>query len=125
MLAAGNPVSDVPMAARGSQCHPCRRRPVSAGNRGPIMFTMRISNILSTQVAHGESYQGEDWERTFLRLMRGALSPGGAPRHVIHARPCDGEADGTGRRMTMSFRDGLGNVYVDVRLIVHTDPPHP
>jgi hypothetical protein len=73
------------------------------------MFSMRICNADTMLVAHGQSQPGEDWSRTFIRLLRGSLPPGPPLRQVIHARLRDGR-DGEAMVLT-SFTDGVGNVH--------------
>lgn len=87
------------------------------------MFTMRICNASSILVAQGEGRQEEDWYQVFTRLMRGSMPPGPPSRQVIHANLRDhrnGEADIV---VITSFTDGVGNVHLDLPLLVHIEPP--
>lgn len=86
------------------------------------MFTMRICNVETVLVAHGDSQQDEDWTRTLIRLLRGALPPGSPLPQVIHARLLDGRPGEARAVVYASFTDGVGNVHCDLALTVHTHP---
>src|SRR3954471_18314297 len=86
------------------------------------VFTMRICKAADqTLVAHGQSHPEEDWNRTFIRLLRGSLPPGAPSRQVIHARLRDGPTGGAHDVVITSFTDGNGNVHCDLPLTVHIE----
>lgn len=86
------------------------------------MFTMTIHDPAWKILAHGESREGETWERTFLRLYQATLPKGSPARRLaVEERPT--EPTGAAIRTTITaYEDRAGLVKTDPPVIIHTRP---